>query len=109
MSFQGLIETLKPDSEALVRRAAQVWILGDRGEGLLLGAIQPDGVEQERAQANLRHARLALPQDLPGAPELEIMLGNLEPILRSQHRLDARLPLRGGRVRQQEAGGFMRP
>src|SRR5574341_682111 len=82
-------------AERAVRGVAELGIPGDDGDGLLPRLLEDPGIAEEVGRAELRQPRLSRAEELARTPELQVHLGDLEPVAGRRHRADASLRLLG--------------
>src|SRR6202011_3662020 len=77
--------------------------------GLAARLLQDGAVAQEIGHAELRQPRLTRAEELAGPAELEIHLGDLEPVIGLRHRREAPLAAAARRCRQEDAEALEGP
>ena len=82
---------------------AELGVGGEDAGGELAGAQQRVAVARQAGELEVGHARLARPHHLPLAADLEVAVGELEPVVGLEQRLEARLRGAGLRLREQQA------
>src|SRR5712692_2123326 len=96
-------------AQAAVGGIAQLGIGGDDDLGFPPGLLEERRVADQVGDAELRQPRLARAEELARAAQLEIGLGDLEPVGGRHNRVDAPLRvLAEGRAGEQDAVGLPR-